>query len=137
MCGTMLLTIIAMIVLKCIKSKYGKEATDRPTLMLAVLVTAQVTSAVIGTSVGKIFADAAFQMLIDHDLIKYVPGVALPFDADASYLDEILGYGIAAVGFGFQFFSGFALPFPLNVILLPLTIVEWFLRVQISMGGVH
>lgn len=63
MCGTMLLTIIAMIVLKCIKSKYGKEATDRPTLMLAVLVTAQVTSAVIGTSVGKIFADAEGSMV--------------------------------------------------------------------------
>lgn len=58
MCGTMLLTIIAMIALKCINSKYGKEATPRPRLMLAVLVTAQVTSAVIGTSVGKIFAVA-------------------------------------------------------------------------------
>ena len=57
MCGTMLLTIIAMIILKCIHSKYG-EATPRPGLMLAVLVTAQVTSAVIGTSVGKIFAVA-------------------------------------------------------------------------------
>ena len=32
------------------------------------------------------------------------------------------GYTLAAVGFGFQFFNGFALPFPLNLIFLPLTV---------------
>ena len=39
-----------------------------------------------------------------------------------------------SVGFGFQFFNGFTLPFPLNLIFLPLTILEWFLRIQISMS---
>ena len=44
-----------------------------------------------------------------------------------------------ALGFFFQFFAGFQLPFPLNVIFLPLTIIEWFLRIQISFtdAGVH
>ena len=41
-----------------------------------------------------------------------------------------------AVGFGFQFFAGFSLPFPFNIIFLPLTIIEWFLRAQISMTAV-
>ena len=43
-------------------------------------------------------------------------------------------YTMAAAGFSFQFFSGFKLPFPLNIIFLPLNIIEWFLRIQISMG---
>lgn len=29
---------------------------------------------------------------------------------------------------------GFTLPFPLNLVLLPLTIVQWFLEYQIVMG---
>ena len=44
---------------------------------------------------------------------------------DDTYLDEVVGYGLAAAGFAFQFFNGFALPFPLNIILFPLTCVEW------------
>jgi len=44
---------------------------------------------------------------------------------DDTYLDEVVGYGLAAAGFAFQFFNGFALPFPLNTILFPLTCVEW------------
>jgi len=36
-------------------------------------------------------------------------------------------------GFLFQLVSGFGLPFPLNIIFLPLTLIEWFLRIQITM----
>ena len=61
--GTMVITIVAMVVLSCLKKKYGEAATPRPKLLLAVLVTAQVTSAVIGTSVGKIFAVAQGTLL--------------------------------------------------------------------------
>ena len=43
------------------------------------------------------------------------------------------GYGLAGFGFLFQIFNGFTLPFPLNIVFLPLTIIEWFLRFQISM----
>ena len=62
-----------------------------------------------------------------------VPLIQQPFDPDESYLDEAIGYGLAAFGFLFQIFNGFALPFPLNIVFLPLTIIEWFLRFQISM----
>ena len=66
-----------------------------------------------------------------------MPFIVQPFDPDESYLDEAVGYSLAAVGFLFQIFNGFSLPFPLNLIFLPLTIVEWFLRIQITMtpGG--
>ena len=34
-----------------------------------------------------------------------------------------------------QLTTGFTLPFPLNIIFLPLTIIEWFLRWQMTFGG--
>ena len=61
-----------------------------------------------------------------------MPLIQQPFDPDDSYLDEAIGYSLAAVGFCFQIFNGFSLPFPLNIVFLPLTIIEWFLRIQIS-----
>ena len=64
-----------------------------------------------------------------------VPLIKQPFDPDESYLDEAVGYSLAAFGFAFQILNGFNLPFPLNLIFLPLTIIEWFLRLQISMEG--
>ena len=67
--------------------------------------------------------------------MEKVPFIQQPFDPDESYVDEAIGYGLAAFGFGFQFFNGFSLPFPLNLVFLPLTIIEWFLRLQISMEG--
>ena len=43
-------------------------------------------------------------------------------------MDEIVGWTVAAVGLYFQFSNGMALPFPFNILLLPLTIVEKVLR---------
>lgn len=50
------------------------------------------------------------------------------------YLDEVVGYGLAAFGFAFQFFNGFTLPFPFNIIFFPLTLVEWWIRWSITSG---
>ena len=52
-----------------------------------------------------------------------------------SYLDEAILYPVAALGFSYQLLVGFTLPFPLNLLLLPLTIVEWILRWQITFTG--
>ena len=46
-------------------------------------------------------------------------------------LDEVVGFIIAFQGFAFQLSNGFTLPFPWNLLMLPLTIVEWILRLQI------
>ena len=82
---------------------------------------------------GRMFAEAFIQLLIDFKLTKYVPGLAVPFVPDESLVDEIIGYSIALAGFCFQIFNGFNLPFPFNIIFLPLSLVEWFLRIQVSM----
>jgi len=44
--------------------------------------------------------------------------------ADDTYLDEIVGYALMVLGLLFQLSMGFSLPFPLNIILLPVTICE-------------
>ena len=67
---------------------------------------------------------------------RFIPFVAQPFDPDETYLNDLIGYPLAAFGFCFQLFNGFSLPFPFNLVFLPLSIIEWFLRFQISMEGV-
>ena len=51
--------------------------------------------------------------------------------AAGQYVDEILGYALAAAGFAYQISTNFAVPFPLNIVLFPLDMVEWVLRWQI------
>ena len=44
---------------------------------------------------------------------------------DDTYADEAVGYGLAVAGLLMQISMGFKLPFPLNVLLLPLRMTEW------------
>ena len=84
---------------------------------------------------GRMFADALFAFLDDFGWLEKLPFVKQPFDHNESYLDEAVGYGLAGLGFFTQFYYGFSLAFPLNLIFLPLTIVEWVLEYQIVMGA--
>ena len=79
------------------------------------------------------FADGFITLLDEKGLMDKFPFIEPPFDANESFVDEAVGYSLAALGFTFQIFNGFELPFPLNLIFLPLTLIEWFLRFQISM----
>lgn len=51
-----------------------------------------------------------------------------------SMLDEIAGMGIAALGIFFQLSYGFSTPLLLRICLLPLEIVEWWARWQVTFG---
>lgn len=53
-------------------------------------------------------------------------GIELPVEDD-SFAFALLVCSVATLGFLTQVLSGFSLPFPLNLFLLPLTIVEWLL----------
>lgn len=99
-------------------------------LFVAMLLQQFISAVYSGLRGGKMFADGAIGMLIDTGYIARVPGVSLPFDHTKSYFDELITYTVAAAGIGFQFSTGFALPFPLNLVFLPLNCIEWFLRIQ-------
>jgi len=50
------------------------------------------------------------------------------FKEEESSLDEIIGWSLAAVGFYFQFMMGFKLPFPFNILLFPIGMVEAYIQ---------
>jgi len=56
----------------------------------------------------------------------------LKTDDKDTYMDEVIGWGIALSGFLFQFFTGFRAPFPLNLVLFPVQMIEWFVVGSIS-----
>ena len=49
-----------------------------------------------------------------------------------SFLAEMVGYALAVAGCWCQWHWGFAPPFPLNIVLMPFTMVEWYLRWSIG-----
>ena len=51
---------------------------------------------------------------------------------DDTYLDEMAGFALAASGCYFQWRTGWAPPFPMNIVMLPFTAVEWYIRWSIT-----
>ena len=51
---------------------------------------------------------------------------------DIEGLDDVVGYTLALFGFYTQWQWGFGLPFPLNLIMLPFTLIEWYIRWTIT-----
>ena len=56
----------------------------------------------------------------------------IEFDEDESYIDEVIGWTLAALGFYFQFTQNFTVPFPLNFLLLPFSMIETYIVWTIS-----
>jgi len=78
---------------------------------------------------GRLFGEAFMYGVMPY-ISPYLPecmGVK-NFDPAESYIDEILGFPLAAAGFYYQITHGFALEFPYSLIMLPCTIVEWVIR---------
>jgi hypothetical protein len=89
---------------------------------------------------GRLFADALFGLLEDYKVVEYIPETCREtfrpwLKTETSLLDELIMYALAAAGIYSQVFSGFAIFFPLNYVLMPLSAVEWFLRFQVTFGG--
>jgi hypothetical protein len=59
-------------------------------------------------------------------------GGFIPENDEDTYLDEVAGWSMAAIGFYFQYTLGFAVPFPLNILLAPLGILEWWIQWTIT-----
>eukprot|EP00392_Amoebophrya_sp_AT5.2_P008861 g8889.t1 len=71
--------------------------------------------------------------LFGVNLVRYLNRIGkIDFNEDDSLIDEFAGYGAAGCGFLFQFYMGFSLPFPLWIVMLPLSIAEYSLGVAVS-----
>jgi hypothetical protein len=87
---------------------------------------------------GRLFAQGFFGLIVDqaHRGVVICPGiVGKEFDPNESVLDEVVGYIIAVQGLMFQLTSGFSLHFPFNLLLLPLTVVDWSIATFLAGGG--
>ena len=52
----------------------------------------------------------------------------IPTNHEDTTIDEVLSYVFAAAGFTFQFYMGFDMPFPFNLLLFPFEIAEYYIR---------
>ncbi len=72
-------------------------------------------------------------LIFSRRMLKYANDKGyIQFNDEESYLDEIVGWSLAALGIYFQLSSFFTLPFPLNVVFFPMTILENYLAWIIS-----
>ena len=74
---------------------------------------------------GLMCARALLRLANKHGLVE-------DLHEDDTYLDECIGFALAFCGFVTQWGWGFALPFPLNVVMMPFTLVEWYIRWSIT-----
>lgn len=67
-------------------------------------------------------------LMFSRNIMKYLSDMNIyKINHEESMLDELVGYALAALGLWFQLSMGFAVPFPLNIILFPFTLLEYFL----------
>ena len=89
---------------------------------------------------GKMFAGALFDILHQKAKVGVImcPGVVGPdYDPDNSVVDEIIGWIIMLQGFMFQLQTNFSLPFPFDILLSPVVLLEFFLKAQVVAGAVQ
>jgi hypothetical protein len=53
---------------------------------------------------------------------------------DETMVDEVASYAFAALGFYFQYSFSFSTPFPLNVVLYPVGLTDYYIRWAVTKG---
>jgi hypothetical protein len=72
-------------------------------------------------------------LLLSRSLLKWAnENGHLTLNEEDTYLDELIGYSVAALGFYTQWMWGFGLPFPFNIVMLPFTLLEWYIRWSVT-----
>lgn len=71
--------------------------------------------------------------MLSRNLFQYLHVMNyVQINPDETVLDEIAGAALAALGIYFQLSIGYVMPFPLNIILSPVLIAEYFLIFFVS-----
>ena len=71
--------------------------------------------------------------MFSRNILHYLSAMNyVHINPDDTYIDEVAGYLIAALGLYFQLSFGFSLPFPLNIVMLPFSIAEYFLMWMVN-----
>ena len=69
-----------------------------------------------------------------NNVLEYltIMGYLQKTQREAMMLDTVIAPVLALIGLWYQFSQGFSLTFPLNIILLPFSMCEWFLMWAVS-----
>lgn len=71
--------------------------------------------------------------MCSRNILEYLSEMNIyHLDHEKTIIDEVVGYALALLGLWFQLSAGFRVPFPLNILLLPFSIAEWFLMYFVS-----
>ena len=96
-----------------------------PTINYTCKTIAIILSLILGKVISTVQSGIRGGLLFSRRILKWVSSNNYyKFDSEKNYLDEIIGWSIAAIGIFFQFRNKFSIPFPLNIIMLPLTLLE-------------
>lgn len=74
-------------------------------------------------------AQAAYRFCLHRNMTIF--GLVQPNEKD-SYLDEVLSYLFAGIGFYVQFNAGFKLPYILSLPLFPFSLAEYYIKWTIT-----
>ena len=61
-------------------------------------------------------------------LVKRGVNIGSIKDHANTVVDELASFIFAALGFYFQYYVGFSAPFPLNIFLYPVQVMEYYIR---------
>jgi len=72
-------------------------------------------------------------LMVTRGLLKFANGKGwIQTSEHHTWLDEVGGYALAALGFYVQWQFGFGTPFPLSVVMFPFDAIEWYIRWTIT-----
>jgi len=91
-----------------------------------------VSAAQSGLRGGLLFSRGCCRWLNKRGHVKFL---CFSLEPETSYIDEVLGYLLAALGFYVQWNFGFGMPFPFSIVMFPLDCVEWYIRWTITNDG--
>lgn len=74
-------------------------------------------------------ANATYRFCLHRNIDLF--GLIKP-DAKDSFVDEGFSYLFATIGFYTQFRFGFQVPFPFNVVLFPVSMMEYYIKWSIT-----
>lgn len=98
-------------------------------MSIAWYIQAVITGVTSSLKGGLMMARATYQFCVYRKIHLF--GL-IPEDDSKSVVDEGLSYIFAGLGFYVQFRSGFSLPSPLNLLLWPLEVAEYYIRWTIT-----
>lgn len=71
--------------------------------------------------------------MVSRNLLEYSSKMGyFHINHEDTILDEVVGAALATIGLWFQLSTGFGLPFPLNILLFPFTMIEYFIMWTIA-----